>query len=113
MSLAQQKAEQALAKSKAEINLKIKRADKNLKLLFGALKLVLEKPDDDQVFVEVPTKALIAKQDAQSGRFFTFMFDTFLLFAPDLEHKHNTPGLLNLASLSAFAKYMCKELSDN
>ena len=52
VSLAVQKAEQAAAKNKAELTLKIKRAEKNLKQFFSECKKILEKPNEDLVYLE-------------------------------------------------------------
>ena len=77
MSLAAQKAEQAFQKSKNEINVKIRRAELNLKLFFGELKKVLEKPDEDMIFPDLPMKVENAKLAEKNTSFVTFMFKVY------------------------------------
>mmetsp|Transcript_13206 Transcript_13206/g.20584 ORF Transcript_13206/g.20584 Transcript_13206/m.20584 type:complete len:571 (+) Transcript_13206:73-1785(+) len=109
VSLAVQKAEQAIAKTKAEINLKIKRADKNIKLLFGELKKILDKPDDDIIFIEAPTvKVESAKYAEKQGKFVSFVYSAFA----DMRQDGGSSGRVNKNQFMNFLRFFMKDLND-
>jgi len=62
---------------------KIKRAEKNIKLLFGEVKKVLEKPDDDVIFIGSTKKVETAKAADIKGGLISCIYSAYGEVAKD------------------------------